>query len=76
MEKIVIEVDDATSKAYHKFTAKTKEEFNRLVSLFLKKAINDAGSVDYRKMLDDMGRTAASNGLTPAILNELLHTHD
>ncbi len=76
MEKIVLEVDDATGKAYQKFTAKTKEEFNRLVSIFLKKAINDAGSADYQKMLDDMGNTAAANGLTPSILNELLHAHD
>lgn len=47
-----------------------------MVSLFLKKAVNDAGNADYQKMLDDMANTAAKNGLTPAILNELLHTDD
>ena len=76
MERIVFEVDDAAGKAYKKFTAKTKEEFNRLVSLFLKKAVNDASNAEYQKMLDDMGNTAAANGLTPVILNELLHAHD
>jgi hypothetical protein len=73
MGKIVLEVDDAAGKAYQKFSAKTKQEFNRLVSLFFKKAVNYAGSSEYRKMLDDMGNTAAQNGLTPAILNELLN---
>jgi len=76
MKKIEVEVDDAAGKAYQKFTAKTKEEFNRMVSLFLKKAINDAGNVDYQRMLDEMSDTAARNGLTPAILNELLHSDD
>ena len=76
MERIVLEVDDASGKAYQKFSAKTKQEFNRLVSLFLKKAVNDAANTDYQKMLDDMGNTAAMNGLTPAILNELLHSDD
>ena len=76
MERIVLEVDDASGKAYQKFSAKTKQEFNRLVSLFLKKAVNDATNTDYQKMLDDMGNTAARNGLTPAILNELLHSDD
>jgi hypothetical protein len=76
MDNIVLEVDDASGMAYRKFSAKTKQEFNRLVSLFLKKAVNDADSANYQKLLDDMGDMAAKNGLTPAILNELLAADD
>jgi hypothetical protein len=76
MERIVLEVDDATGKAYQKFNPKAKQEFNRAISLFLKKAINDAGYNDYQKMLDNMGETATTNGLTPEIRTQLLHLDD
>jgi hypothetical protein len=76
MERIVLEVDDATGNAYRRFSDETKQNFNRTISAFLKKAINDGGSADYKKMLDDMGKEAEQNGLTPEILNDLLHSND
>jgi len=76
MERIILEVDDATGRAYQKFNTKAKVEFNRVISLFLKKAVNDAGSTDYQKMLDKMSDTAAKNGLTPEILKDLLLSND
>ena len=76
MERIVLEVDDATGKAYRKFSDETKQSFNRTISAFLKKAINDSGSADYQKMLDNMGDEAVNNGLTPEILKDLLHNND
>lgn len=76
MERIVLEVDDATGQAYQKFNLDTKQKFNLAISLFLKKAINDAGNADYQKLLDDIGTEAVKNGLTPEVLNELLHSDD
>ena len=76
MERIVLEVDDATGKAYQRFSVKAKDEFNRVISLFLKKAINDADSNNYKKFLDEISHEAEANGLTPEILSELLRTDD
>ena len=76
MERIVLEVDDATGKAYQQFSMKAKDEFNRVINLFLKKAINDADLNNYKKFLDEMSREAQANGLTPEILAELLRTDD
>jgi hypothetical protein len=55
MERIVLEVDESTGKAYHKFSLEAKQKFNHVISLFLKKAINDATNPEYQKMLDDIG---------------------
>ena len=74
MERIVLEVDDSTGKAYKNFNTATRQKFNTIISEFLKKAINDAENKDYQKMLDEIGFEAASNGLTPEILHELLHS--
>jgi hypothetical protein len=76
MERIVLEVDDATGKAYQKFSTKAKTEFNRVISIFLKKAINDADADNYKNFLDKIGREAEENGLTPEKLGELLRTDD
>lgn len=76
MERIVLEVDEPTGKAYQNFSIETKQKFNRVISLFLKKVINDASSADYKKMMDDIGNTATKNGLTPEILNELLYSNE
>ncbi len=76
MERIVLEVDDATGKAYQGFSIEAKNEFNRVISLFLKKAINDADTDNYKKFLDEIGRKAEGNGLTSEKLTELLHTDD
>jgi len=76
MERIVLEVDDATGKAYQKFSAETKQNFNRTISIFLKKAINDSSSANYKKMLNNIGNEAVKNGLTPGILHDLLHSGD
>jgi len=76
MERIVLEVDESTGKAYRKFSAEAKQKFNQLINQFLKKAIIDAGRSDYQKMLDEIGNEAIKNGLTPQILNDLLHSDD
>jgi len=76
MERIVVEVDDFSGKAFRNFTPENKKQFNLAVSLMLKKAINDAGAADYKKLLDAVGSEAVSNGLTPDILEEILASDD
>ncbi len=72
----MLEVDDATGKAYQKFSPENKQQFNQLVSIMLKKAINAESAVDYKNFLDEIGAEAEKNGLTPEILNDLLHADD
>ena len=76
MERIVLEVDEATGRAYQKLNLETRQKFNRTISLFLKKAINDADGENYRALLNTIGEEAIKNGLTPETLNELLHSDD
>ena len=76
MERIVLEVDDATGKGYQSFSPESKKKFNLTISLLLKKMVNDADLDNYKQFLDEVGRTAESNGLTPEILEELLRTDD
>src|SRR5580692_4356662 len=73
MDRIVLEVDDSTAKIYRNFPPESKQQFNQVVSLMLKKAINDASLPDYKKSMDQVGFSAVAAGLTPEILEEILH---
>lgn len=76
MERIVVEVDDFTGRAFRNFTPEDKKQFNLAVSMMLKKVINDASARGYKKMLDNLSDEATGNGLTPEILDQLLHSDD
>jgi hypothetical protein len=76
MELITLEVDDAVGKVHRSFSTKSKQQFNQVVSLMVKKAVNDATFADYTKFLDDAGNEAVRNGLTPEILKGLLSSND
>jgi len=76
MDRIVLEVDNIAASAYRAFTDESRERFNRIISLFLKKAINNQSSEEYSRMLDDLGAEAARNGLTPDVLGKLMESDD
>lgn len=76
MDRIVLEVDDSTGKIYRNFPPESKRQFNQVVSLMLKKAVNDMSLADYKKNLDETGFKAVAAGLTPEILDELLRSDD
>jgi hypothetical protein len=76
MERIVLEVDDTVGKMYRSFSPESKRQFDQTVSLMIKKAVNDATFAEYSKLLDDIGREAITNGLTPEILEALLASDD
>ena len=42
----------------------------------LKKIINSQSINGYQQMLDEIGKQAETNGLTPDLLNELLQAND
>jgi hypothetical protein len=76
MDRIVLEVDDSTGRIYRNFSPESKQQFNQVVGLMLKKAVNDMSLPDYKKNLDEMGFKAVAAGLTPEILDELLKSDD
>jgi hypothetical protein len=76
MDRIVLEVDDITGMIYRNFSPESKQQFNQVVSLMLKKAVNDSALPDYKKKLDEIGFKAAAAGLTPEILEELLKSNE
>ena len=71
-----MEVDDSTGKIYRNFSPESKQQFNQVVSLMLKKAVNDISLPDYKKKLDEIGFKAVAAGLTPEILENLLRSDD
>lgn len=71
-----MEVDDSTAKIYRNFPPESKQQFNQVVSLMLKKTVNDIFLPDYKKALDNIGLKAVAAGLTPEILEELLKSND
>lgn len=76
MERIILEVDETVGKVYRQFSPENKKEFNQVVSLMLKKAVNDASFSDYMIYLDAIGNRATANGLTSDKLDELLKAHE
>jgi hypothetical protein len=71
MDRIVLEVDDRAGRVYRNFSPESKQQFNQVVSLLLKKAVNNKSLPDYKKKLDEIGFKAVAAGLTPEILEEL-----
>jgi hypothetical protein len=75
MEKIMIEVDKVSEKAYNKMSPEAKQQFSLAINLLLKKAINKNNYQEYLIFLDEIGEEANKNGLTEAKLQELLQDH-
>jgi len=73
MERIVIEVDDATAKKWQNVSPKIKNEleksFERQIDI-LSQGIKEA---EFKALLDKVSDEAAKNGLTEEILQQLLN---
>ena len=71
-EEITVKVSSKATQAYQQATAKQKENFNTLVSLFLEQEITeDIDSLG--TLMDKISERAASRGLTPEILESILN---
>lgn len=76
MDRIVIQVDDSAGKIYRQLSADKQLLISEALNLVLKKSGNDASNMEYRKLLDEFGQQAITNGLTPEILEDLLKRDD
>lgn len=71
MERIVIEVDDATAKKWRMSSQKRKARISQEVNLKLAKELSDSKE-DFQQFLTEIRCTMKERGLTEEILQEVL----
>jgi uncharacterized membrane protein YgaE (UPF0421/DUF939 family) len=72
MERIVIEVDDATAQKWKNVSLKRKKEIRQQLSQTLKQEIENSSKEDFIQFLNELREKAHERGLTQEILNEIL----
>ena len=73
MERIVIEVGDATAKRLRISSRKRREEISREIEIRLAKKLMADSKEDFIAFLDEVGERMRQCGLTEEILNEILN---
>jgi hypothetical protein len=73
MERIVIEVADATAKKWRTSSRKRREEISQEIEIRLAKKLMANSKEDFIAFLDEVGETMRQRGLTEEILNEILN---
>ena len=71
MDRIVVEVDDASAKKWRYASEEKKNQLNNTINRILRKAF-DKNEDDFWQFLDIVGKKAEANGLTEEQLNRLL----
>lgn len=71
MATITLEVPDDIARAYDTASIEEREKLELWVQLFLKD-VQRRDPRTLKELMDEMGRQAAENGLTPEILEEIL----
>ncbi|MGN6604096.1 MAG: hypothetical protein ACTHK8_16690 [Ginsengibacter sp.] len=73
MERIVIEVDDATAKKWRKTSPQIKNKLEKLFEKQIEIVAERDKETQFEELLDNARREAAKNGLTEDILEQLLN---
>ena len=72
MERIVIEVDDATAKQWRFSSPKRRIEIAKKIEIKLARELMSDSKENFKLFLDEMSATMQSRGLTQEILDEIL----
>lgn len=72
MERIVIEVDEATAKKWRLSSQKRRNRVSQQVNITLAKELADSKE-DFIQYLDELRSTMKERGLTEEILEEILN---
>ena len=73
MERIVIEVDEATAEKWRKASPAIKKGLERKIEDLLEKVSYEIKVAHFEALLDKASDEAARNGLTEEILEKLLN---
>ena len=73
MERIIIEVGDATAKRWRTSSSKRREEISQEIEIRLAKKLMADSKENFIEFLDEVGETMRQRGLTEEILNEILN---
>ena len=73
MERIVLEVDDETAKAWRNTAAKLRSQISKSLELLLTDSLNKSKEANFELLLQEAREEAAKNGLTEEILEKLLN---
>jgi predicted house-cleaning noncanonical NTP pyrophosphatase (MazG superfamily) len=76
MGRIVLEVDDKIAKAWRAYPPELKARFQRKLEASIAENIRKADKEEFFRHLDTVQQTAAANGLTQEILDQLLSEED
>ena len=70
-EEIIIHVDPAAARAYRAASDQERKRLDILLSLRIHDALHPSGSLP--ELMRDLSRKAQERGLTPEILEAILH---
>lgn len=73
MERIVLEVNDETAKAWRNTSPKLKRQIGKNLEEMLAWSLTKTKEANFELLLQDARREAAANGLTEEILMQLLN---
>ena len=76
MERIVIEVDEATGKKWDLAPTKFKKEIAEKISESISKILDDNRKENFLAYLDEIGEKMKQRGLTEEALNDILKDND
>jgi hypothetical protein len=72
MERIILEVDDKTAKAWRNTSPKLKSQIEKNLELVLTDSLKKTREANFELLLQEIREEAAKNGLTEEILEKLL----
>ena len=76
MERIVIEVDEATAKRWQRSSSKFKKIISEKFASDMDFVTKNYKNEDFSAALDEIGERLAQRGLTEEIVNEILNSDD
>lgn len=76
MERIVIEVGDATAKKWRSSSPEIREEIAQKIDIRLAKELMVDSKEEFKLFLDEIGATLQQRGLTEETLNDILNDNE
>lgn len=76
MGRIVIEVADDTAKRWKLSSLEKRERIEQMMNIRLTKELMRDSPEEFKKFLDEIGKTMEERGLTEEILQEILCEDD